>query len=208
MARGGTGNVVPSVVAAEHIGPEATGDNIEAKRVALYVWDPLLGAAGEWKRYAGDGSGGLTDAQLRASPVPVSQSSQPLPTGASTSARQDTQITSLIGIETDTDYRYGGGKTAFVTTLAASGGTTLIDPAPGNAIRVFWVAFIPNSDNTAANLIKVGFGTSTNVTTELYRGYAMAHWEVFSGTANQNLNINAETAEPVAVTIHYQEYTP
>lgn len=33
------GNVVPTLVAAEHIGPDDTGDNIEAKRVANYVWD-------------------------------------------------------------------------------------------------------------------------------------------------------------------------
>lgn len=33
-----TGNVVPSIVKAEHIGPDDTGDNIEAKRVANYVW--------------------------------------------------------------------------------------------------------------------------------------------------------------------------
>ena len=45
MARGGTGNVVPSVVGAEHIGPEATGDNIEAKRVANYFWNGT-----EWSR--------------------------------------------------------------------------------------------------------------------------------------------------------------
>lgn len=50
MARGGTGNVVPSVVGAEHIGPEATGDNIEAKRVATYVWNPDAGVSGEWER--------------------------------------------------------------------------------------------------------------------------------------------------------------
>ena len=34
-----SGNVVPSTTAAEHIGPAATGDNIEAKRVANYGWD-------------------------------------------------------------------------------------------------------------------------------------------------------------------------
>lgn len=34
-----SGNTVPSVTAAEHIGPVATGDNIEAKRVAPYGWD-------------------------------------------------------------------------------------------------------------------------------------------------------------------------
>lgn len=38
-------------------------------------------------------SGPLTDAQLRASPVPVSAASLPLPTGAATEAKQDAQIT-------------------------------------------------------------------------------------------------------------------
>jgi hypothetical protein len=33
------GNVVPSITAAEHIGPDSTGDNIQAKRVADYAWD-------------------------------------------------------------------------------------------------------------------------------------------------------------------------
>lgn len=37
MADGG--NTVPRIAKAEHIGPADTGDNIEAKRVALYVWD-------------------------------------------------------------------------------------------------------------------------------------------------------------------------
>lgn len=39
------GNVVPSVTGAEHIGPQQTGDNIEAKRVAGYVWN-----GSEWQR--------------------------------------------------------------------------------------------------------------------------------------------------------------
>lgn len=33
------GNSVPRITKAEHIGPNDTGDNIEAKRVALYAWD-------------------------------------------------------------------------------------------------------------------------------------------------------------------------
>lgn len=45
------GNVVPSVTAAEHIGPQQTGDNIEAKRVAGYVWDP---STSTWVRDQGD----------------------------------------------------------------------------------------------------------------------------------------------------------
>lgn len=34
-----SGNVVPTITKAEHIGPDDTGDNIEAKRVANYNWD-------------------------------------------------------------------------------------------------------------------------------------------------------------------------
>jgi len=37
MASGG--NTVPRITEAEHIGPNDTGDNIEAKRVANYAWD-------------------------------------------------------------------------------------------------------------------------------------------------------------------------
>lgn len=33
------GNTLPRLARAEHIGPNDTGDNIEAKRVANYVWD-------------------------------------------------------------------------------------------------------------------------------------------------------------------------
>jgi hypothetical protein len=44
-------------------------------------------------------TGPLTDTQLRASPVPVSNASLPLPTGASTAARQDTGNTSLSSID-------------------------------------------------------------------------------------------------------------
>lgn len=46
------------------------------------------------------GSSGLTDAELRASAVPVSLASSPLPTGAATAAKQDTGNTSLSSIDT------------------------------------------------------------------------------------------------------------
>lgn len=43
----------------------------------------------------------LTDTELRASAVPVSMASAPLPTGAATEAKQDAQITELQDIESD-----------------------------------------------------------------------------------------------------------
>jgi hypothetical protein len=55
------GNTVPRITKAEHLGPNDTGDNIEAKRVATYVWDGSL-----WQRMTQPGgsssSGKATDA--------------------------------------------------------------------------------------------------------------------------------------------------
>lgn len=48
MAEGG--NITPRLDKAEHIGPNDTGDNIEAKRVANYVWN-----GSEWQRDTGGG---------------------------------------------------------------------------------------------------------------------------------------------------------
>jgi len=45
MANNIGGQVVPRITRAEHIGPDDTGDNIEAKRVANYVWNGV-----EWHR--------------------------------------------------------------------------------------------------------------------------------------------------------------
>lgn len=43
------GNTVPRITKAEHIGPNDTGDNIEAKRVVPYQWSGE-GPSNGWKR--------------------------------------------------------------------------------------------------------------------------------------------------------------
>lgn len=53
MADGG--NTVPRVTLAEHIGPNSTGDNITAKKVANYVWDGT-----NWQRLGVGASGKAT----------------------------------------------------------------------------------------------------------------------------------------------------
>lgn len=50
------GNVVPRITKAEHIGPNDTGDNIEAKRSANYIWD-----GSGWIRQTPAASGGSTE---------------------------------------------------------------------------------------------------------------------------------------------------
>ncbi|PTL55748.1 hypothetical protein [Paraconexibacter algicola] len=134
-------------------------------------------------------TGPLTDAQLRASAVPVSAAALPLPAGAATEA-------TLAG-------RYAGGKLAAVATVTASGDTTIVTPAAGKAIRLYWITAINDPDEATSPLIRVSLGSS-----EVYRGYAISHWEVFTGATNAPLTVNLSGAASVAVTAHYQEITP
>lgn len=48
------GNTVPRIANAEHIGPNDTGDNIEAKRIANYGYDATNS---QWRRLATNASG-------------------------------------------------------------------------------------------------------------------------------------------------------
>lgn len=94
--------------------------------------------------------------------------------------------------------RYAGGLTPYAKVLT---GNDTITPNAGKALQVNWVAFVPDSDNTSANQVTVGFnGGST-----LYIGYAIAHWEPFVGNADQALNITLANAQPVSVMIQYKE---
>ncbi len=54
------------------------------------------------------GGSGLTDTQLRASPVPVSANTLPLPAGAATAAKQDVAAASLASIDGKTPALVGG----------------------------------------------------------------------------------------------------
>ena len=108
----------------------------------------------------------------------------------------------LAAQKANLDYRYSGGKSSYGAVLSTSGDTAVLTPASGKRIRVFWVSLIPNSDNTVANLVTVKF-----TSTVLYLGYAIAHWEVFTGSTDEVLTVNLANAQPVAFTVHYQEIT-
>lgn len=58
------GNTVPRITNAEHIGPNDTGDNIEAKRAANYVWNS---DTSNWERMSQPGgsssTGGATEVE-------------------------------------------------------------------------------------------------------------------------------------------------
>lgn len=174
-------------------------------------------------------TGPLTDTQLRAAAVPVSVSfpatqnvavtssvevevkndaGSPLPVNGTVAVGNfpaSQPVTDNGGsLTTDGSYdeRYSGGKSAYATTVNAIGDTTLVTPAAGKAIRVVWVSAIPSPDNVSANRVRFKFGAGG---APFYEAYAVAHWEVFQGAVNTPLVLNAATAEPVSVTVHYRE---
>ena len=103
-------------------------------------------------------------------------------------------------VPTAGDNRYAGAKTPYCATVTAAGDTTLITPATGNHLEVYWISGINDPDEATTPLVKFILGS-----TELYRVYAIAHWERFVGAANEALKANLSGAASVAVTVHYKE---
>ncbi len=97
----------------------------------------------------------------------------------------------------------GTPKKAKGALLSTAGDNDFITPTAGKSVRVLWVSAIPSSDNTAANLVQVKFGTGG---TPFYTVYAVGHWEVFEGAVDQHVFVNLANTQPVAVTVHYEEY--
>lgn len=114
-------------------------------------------------------------------------------TGLATSAKQDSAKTTL-------DYRFNGGKSAVTATVTSSGDTTVLTPASGKKITLYWVSAINDPDESTTPLIKISLGA-----TEVYRGYALAHWEPFTGATDAALVVNLGNAASVALTAHYTE---
>lgn len=103
--------------------------------------------------------GPLTDAQLRASAVPVSAAALPLPSGAATAANQATEITSLASIDTKTPALGQALAAASVPiVLTAAQITTLTPPA---AITGF-----ATEATLATRLSESDFDTKTGSLTE------------------------------------------
>lgn len=102
--------------------------------------------------------------------------------------------------------RFGGGKTPYVTVVTATGDTTLRTPAAGNYLEVYYLSAMPKPTTTTWPRLKFTLGS-----TDLQNGYAVAHWEKFTGAVNEALKINlseAADAAGIAVTVHYKELSP
>lgn len=112
-------------------------------------------------------TGPLTDVQLRASAVPVSVASVPLPTGAATAAKQDTGNTSLASIDSKLT-----NPLPISGTVTANAGTNLNTSALN--LQATQLVF---SNKSASAFINSPFdetvityvGATTNISTVVYK---------------------------------------
>lgn len=112
-------------------------------------------------------------------------------------------ITINPAVEETQQRRLGGGKTPVVATVTAAGDTDVRVPATGKALRVFWVCAINDPAGSSSPQIKIKLGTK-----ELYRAWAVAHWEVFDGAVDEKLTVNLSAVGTVLFTAHVDEFTP
>lgn len=109
----------------------------------------------------------------------------------------------LVIVDPAVANRYAGDKLAKTAQVTASGETVVHTPAAGKAVRLFWVSAINDPDASASPRIRIGFQGAGDY---LYSAYAIAHWEIFEGAANQAVVVDLDQAGAVALTMHYEEF--
>jgi hypothetical protein len=96
--------------------------------------------------------------------------------------------------------RYGGGKLPVTATITDPGPTPIHTPAPGKRIKLYWVTAVNDPDQPSSPLIMIRIGDN-----EVYRNYAISHWEPLVGEPDDPLIVDLATAGSVAVTAHFKE---
>lgn len=101
--------------------------------------------------------------------------------------------------------RFAGGKTTESKVVEAEGENTLVTPAAGNAITLYWVALETSENNSAEVEAQVRLGALTPYTWFLGRPGAFMHWEPVVGAVNESLNVHLSAAQKVAANFTYTE---
>jgi hypothetical protein len=135
-------------------------------------------------------SGPLTDAQLRAAAVPVSAASLPLPAGAAT--------------EATLARRFGtGGRVTEAFSIVNPGDNTVLNPAPGLRLRVFWIGMsVASADEVVATMKFAAGGTARYI----WNLGAFMHWETIEGAVDEDLIINLSSGVTTKVILTYETF--
>lgn len=152
-------------------------------------------------------TGGLTDTELRATPVPVSgtffQTTQPVSVASlplPSSAATDTVLQQVRDRAPVALSSADAELTHVPFTVTASGDTDLRTPAVGKAIRLHWISLLNDPSATSPALMKVFLGTD-----EKYRGYAISKRQRVTGPVDGHLIINLSASGNVSGTAILEE---
>lgn len=142
------GNTVPRITKAEHIGPDDTGDNIEAKRVANYVWN-----GSSWERDTGSGgssnTGGATsEIQQQQTDILNTIASAVGAVAHAAGTAADIRVTLLGGTTAVTGTLTAVTTVTTVTTVASLTNMVNIGSQPATTV-------IPSLNNTTAILSNI-----------------------------------------------------
>lgn len=129
---------------------------------------------------------GLTDTQLRAAPVPVVTGLSPL---------TDTQ---LRAAPVPVDLPHARPMLHAVVTLTTGGTHTVVTPPAGQALRVWWVAAMPDPGEDQNPLVTVSLDG------DRYRSWVIQRAQRIDGAVNAPLTVTLSQAGTVAVTILYE----
>lgn len=95
------------------------------------------------------------------------------------------------------------GRITLAQIVSTSGDNTIVTPALGNRLRVYWVGLsVPSSSEVVAT-VKFGALGTPNYIWDLG---AFMHWETLEGGVNTALIVNLSAAVPTRVNITYEEF--
>lgn len=95
------------------------------------------------------------------------------------------------------------GRTTIATTISAAGDNTIITPAAGMSIRLYWIGMSVASAVEVVATVKFGAAGSAKYKWDLG---AFMHWETIEGAANEALIVNLTLPVSTNVNITYEEF--
>lgn len=131
---------------------------------------------------------GLTDAELRATPVPV--------TATDLDIRNLSNAQDSVRSFDSTDSEY----LRVATSVNSTGDNMLVTPAAGKRIRLQWVYAINDPVASTSTKITIKLGSEVQ-----YVAWAISKRQQLTGPVDGQLIVNLSNPGDVAVTIFYQE---
>jgi hypothetical protein len=101
--------------------------------------------------------------------------------------------------------RFAGGKTTESKVIEANGENTLVTPATGKALTLYWIALVTPEANAAEVLAEIKLGSLVPYTWYLGKPGAFMHWEPVIGALNAKLTVKLSAAQKVAASYTYSE---